>query len=72
MSCVGVVSEGVPLAPGSAVIASGVSSVLPGGSIGVQEDVVDEGAYVIVSGSGDYIDSEGKRHPVEAGEITCC
>lgn len=67
-----VIPDNEPLAPGSPFIASGINSILPGGAIGVHKHVNDEEAYIIISGSGDYIDNEGKRHKVKAGDITYC
>lgn len=67
-----VIPAGEPLAPGSPFVASGINSIMPGASIGVHKHVLDEEVYVIISGSGHYIDNDGKRHPVKAGDIAYC
>lgn len=67
-----VIPDNEPLAPGSPFIASGINSIMPGASIGVHKHVNDEEAYIIISGHGNYIDNDGKRHPVKGGDITYC
>lgn len=67
-----IIPLGDPLAAGSPFIGSGVNSILPGGAIGLHSHIDDEEIYVIISGQGDYLDNEGKRHPVKSGDITFC
>lgn len=67
-----VIPDGRPLAPGSPFIASGVNSILPGSGIGLHTHADDEEAYFIISGQGDYLDNEGRRHRVKAGDVAYC
>lgn len=42
----------------------------PGDSIGYHKHISNEDTYVIVSGQGLFKDSDGKDHPVKAGDVT--
>lgn len=42
----------------------------PGTSIGYHKHVDNEDAYIIVSGTGIFKDTDGKDYPVKAGDIT--
>ncbi|GAA0469540.1 MULTISPECIES: cupin domain-containing protein [Tatumella] len=42
----------------------------PGTSIGYHKHINNEDAYIIVSGSGIFKDTDGKDYPVTAGDIT--
>lgn len=67
-----VIPDGQPMAAGSPFVASGVNSILPGGAIGLHAHPEDEEVYFIISGQGDYLDNEGKRHKVGSGDVTFC
>ena len=43
---------------------------LPGASIGMHAHEKNEDAYIIISGSGIFIDSNGTEFPVKAGDTT--
>jgi mannose-6-phosphate isomerase-like protein (cupin superfamily) len=42
----------------------------PGATIGVHKHEINEDAYIVVSGSGVFIGSDGKEIPVQAGDVT--
>lgn len=42
----------------------------PGASIGMHAHENNEDAYIIVSGTGTFTDSEGKKTEVKAGDVT--
>lgn len=42
----------------------------PGASIGVHSHEVNEDAYIVISGEGVFIGSDGKEVPVKAGDTT--
>ena len=67
-----VIDYGKPLAKTSPFIGSGINALEPGASIGVHQHVEDEELYVIISGEGDYIDNDGKRHAMKPGDIAFC
>lgn len=67
-----ILKRGESMAPGSAFVASGVNILQPGGSLGVHKHAEDEEAYFIISGQGEYIDNDGKRHRVEGGDAAFC
>lgn len=46
--------------------------LLPGDSIGVHEHKDNEDCYLICSGAGIYIETDGSKHPVAAGDMTIC
>ena len=45
-------------------------TIKPGDSIGYHPHKNNEDAYIIVSGTGTFKDSDGKDYPVKAGDIT--
>lgn len=45
-------------------------TIKPGDSIGYHQHKDNEDAYVIVSGTGTFKDTDGKDYPVKAGDIT--
>ncbi|MDR1036147.1 MAG: cupin domain-containing protein [Deltaproteobacteria bacterium] len=55
---------------GSRLIMAAVNSLAPGASIGVHPHDSDEEVYIILAGSGEYTDSDGKASKVEAGDFT--
>lgn len=48
----------------------GWMTLLPGASIGMHKHEANEDAYIIVSGVGAFVDTQGKETPVKAGDIT--
>jgi Mannose-6-phosphate isomerase len=56
--------------PDEAIKEIGWMTLLPGHSIGMHKHENNEDAYIIVSGTGVFIGSDGKEIPVKAGDIT--
>ena len=48
----------------------GWMTLQPGDSIGMHKHENNEDSYIIISGEGTFIDSEGKEYAVRAGDIT--
>lgn len=48
----------------------GWMTLKPGASIGMHKHEVNEDTYIIVSGEGEFTDSNGIKTPVKAGDIT--
>ncbi|MDR1081182.1 MAG: cupin domain-containing protein [Deltaproteobacteria bacterium] len=63
------VSEGSRPA-GSRLSMAAVNTLEPGASIGVHAHDADEEVYLVLSGSGEYTDSDGRAYPVGAGDFT--
>ncbi|MDR1313574.1 MAG: cupin domain-containing protein [Deltaproteobacteria bacterium] len=55
---------------GSRLSMAAVNTLAPGASVGVHPHEGDEEVYLVISGSGEYIDSDGKAVPVGPGDIT--
>jgi mannose-6-phosphate isomerase-like protein (cupin superfamily) len=45
-------------------------TIPPAGSIGLHKHDKNEDAYIVVSGSGVFVDVDGKETPVKAGDVT--
>lgn len=48
----------------------GWMTLLPGASIGMHKHEINEDAYIIVSGEGMFVDSDGTKTNVKAGDVT--
>ncbi|MDR2695698.1 MAG: cupin domain-containing protein [Deltaproteobacteria bacterium] len=48
----------------------GWMTLQPGASIGMHKHETNEDAYIILSGEGTFIDSDGKEYKVKAGDTT--
>lgn len=48
----------------------GWMTLQPGDSIGFHKHETNEDAYIIISGTGTFTDSDGKQHEVKAGDVT--
>ena len=48
----------------------GWMTLQPGASVGLHKHEVNEDAYVILSGEGVFIDTDGKEYKVKAGDTT--
>lgn len=48
----------------------GWMTLQPGDSVGYHQHTSNEDSYIIISGKGTFVDSDGKEYPVEAGDIT--
>ena len=42
----------------------------PGASIGVHKHEKNEDAYIVIAGSGVFIDADGRETPIRAGDVT--
>lgn len=42
----------------------------PGASVGLHQHVTNEDAYIVISGKGSFVDTQGRETPVEQGDIT--
>lgn len=66
------ISPETPAPEGSALVSSGVNILPPGTSVGFHVHKETEEVYFILSGRGTYIDNEGVRHQVKAGDAAFC
>lgn len=48
----------------------GWMTLQPGDSIGLHKHETNEDAYIIISGTGTFTDSDGKTYAVKAGDVT--
>jgi len=48
----------------------GFLTLQPGDSVGYHKHVDNEDAYIIISGTGLFVDADGKEYPVKAGDMT--
>lgn len=45
-------------------------TIQPGDSVGFHQHTTNEDAYIIVSGTGVFKDTDGKEYPVKTGDVT--
>ena len=60
------------LPPASAFCGMGINVLPPGSSIGLHLHPDNEEIYLVMSGTGMYIDTDGSQYPVKAGDAALC
>jgi mannose-6-phosphate isomerase-like protein (cupin superfamily) len=48
----------------------GWMTLQPGSIVGMHKHETNEDAYIVISGTGTFVDNEGKEYPIKAGDTT--